>query len=162
MAWAFSLLEVALAMGLMMFCVGALIGLISIGLTNQQSATEQSKAVIALETISTCIRQTSPDSAGNCHVTLPSKDLIGFDFAVGQESLDLEFGFTGNGTFCKAEEQGGNRRGTVHIQFNPPADSYEVGYASVSAAWLAAATYENHGWTHQLGSVETVVYFNLP
>jgi len=161
-AWAFSLLEVTLAMGLMMFCIGSLIGLISIGLSNQQSATEQTKAVLSLESVSTCIRQVSPDSQGICHVTLPAQDPLGFDFVSGGEPVSLSFGFTEAGTFCKAEDHGPNRRGTVHIKLTPPASDGEAGYASVSAAWLASATYEQGGWTHQLGSVETVVYFNFP
>lgn len=147
-------------MGLMTFCVGSLIGLISIGLSNQQSATEQTKAVLALDFIATCIRQASPDSKGICHITLPSQDNIGFDLATEGEPIILIFGFTEAGTFCKADEHGPNRRGTVCIEMNPPASAEEVGYACISAAWQGAATYEKTGWTHQLGSVETIVYFN--
>ena len=156
---AFSLIEVALALGLMTFCIGALIGLISIGLTLQQNASEQSRAVRALDALSACIRQAGPDSDGICHVNLPSSEGLGFDFAPGGDAITWMFGVTEAGTFCKADAP--KRRGTIRIELNPPPTAIESGYALLSVGWTGAATYDRRGWSQQLGSVETVVFFTL-
>jgi len=159
---AFSLVEVALALGIMAFCLVAIIGLIPVGISSQQASAGQMKAVLAMEAMATCLRGMTRDSNSHCHVMLPGAELMELDFVPGGEPFSFSCGFTENGTFSGADDFGWTRCGTLHIQLHPPASDDETGRAYLTAAWPGAAVHEGAGWTRQSGVVETVVYFNLP
>ena len=141
------------------FCAVALIGLIPVGLCSQQAATEQTKAVLALDALASCIRGVACDSQGNCRLILPLPDVPELDFSPGGGSLTFSCGFTSAGTFCKADAF--NRCGTIYMKLSPPATAVETGSAYLSAAWPGAAVRDRNGWNRHLGFVETVIYFNL-
>lgn len=160
--WAFSLVEVALALGIVAFCAVALIGLIPLGICSQQVATEQTKAVLSLNAMTSCIRAITCDSKNSWRMPLPLPDSPSLNFGPGGESFTFLCGFSGAGTFCKAEDFASTRSGTIYMKFYPPVATGETGRAYLSAAWPGAAVHDGNRWKRQLGFVETVVYFSLP
>ena len=163
-SWGFSMVEVTLAIAILAFCSVALIGLLPVGITTQQAATEQTKAAFALEAMATCIRGMHRDSQNICRVTLPSVEPLEFDFAPGGKPFSLSYGFTEVGTFCKAGDFARVRGlcGTIYAKFKPPATPDETGSVYLTAAWPGAAFHDEDRWRCDSGYVETVAYFNLP
>jgi uncharacterized protein (TIGR02598 family) len=68
---AFSLVEVALALGIAAFCLVALMGMLPVGLTSSQSATAQTGAASLLTAVAADLRDTPLPSASPSTVNSP-------------------------------------------------------------------------------------------
>ena len=158
------MVEVAMAIGLMAFCLVTLTGLLPAGLTSQQSALGQTKAILALGAVSTCIRGMTRNSGNNCRFMLPSTNPLEFNFTPGAKAFSASCGYTEAGSFSAASDSAQVREssGRIYMKFNPPETADETGSIYVTAAWPGTAVYDGNAWTRHLGYVETVVYFNLP
>ena len=160
----FSMVELAVAIAVMAFCLVTLTGLLPVGLGTRRNATDQTRAVLALETMSVCIRAMTRDAQDHCRFLFPAPAPLRFDFCPGGKSFTCLCGFTETGAFREETDSTRDRTlaGAVYMEFNPPATPGETGTAYLTVAWPAAAVRDQDRWTKASGFVETVVYFNLP
>jgi type II secretory pathway pseudopilin PulG len=73
--YAFSLIEVVLSIGIIAFCLTAVLGLLPTGLSTQQRAQEEAKAASALNMVSAAVeslRRVSPGTSGHTTWAFPN------------------------------------------------------------------------------------------
>lgn len=151
----FSLIEVTLALGIIAFAMIPLVGLLSTGLNIQKQAVDQARAVQVQGSATLAIWGVRKTSAG-AEFLPPLRSA-----AVG--TAESRLGWTEQGTIIpEGNTTSPNRRGSLVI-LQPTAPANVRGRSAyISVAWPASARWVSGKWTNAEGSIETVVYFNIP
>jgi uncharacterized protein (TIGR02598 family) len=136
--WAFSLVEVTLALGVAAFCLIAVFGLIPVGVQTNRNATSQTAATNIMVAVVSDMRATPTGSNTSAQ--------FGITFGTNPPALY----FDGTGQF--ASTLGANSRYQLNITWNGSAG---LRYADLKVTWPAAATPANAS-----GSVETFAAFD--
>ena len=153
-ARAFSLIEVTLALGIIVFAMIPLVGLLSTGLNIQKQAVDQARAVQVQGSATLAIWGVKKTSSGGEFLPPLSGVTVG--------AAESRMGWTEQGTFVLETDTSFNRRGSL-VVLQPPAPANVRGRSAyISVAWPASAKWVSGKWTKAEGSVETVVYFNIP
>ena len=150
----FSLIEVTLALGIIAFAMIPLVGLLSTGLNIQKQAIDQARAVQVQSSATSAIWGVRKTTSGG--EFLPPLQSV--NVGAGQSQL----GWTEQGTFVPESDTSLDRRGSVVILQPTAPTQVQSRSAYISVAWPASARWVSGKWTNAEGSVETVVYFNIP
>jgi len=131
----FSLVEVTVAIGIMAFCLLAVVGLLPTGLKSIKNANEQAGAAAVLGGITEALRNASSINGIDYEATYGDKK---FDYSVGGASSSTQWDqLTLNGQPPDTTE--GRLRAQLDILQTPSADPPRPGRAVVSVAWPAVA-----------------------
>jgi type II secretory pathway pseudopilin PulG len=151
------LVEVTVAIGIMAFCLLAVVGLLPTGLKSIKNANEQAGAAAVLGGITEALRNASSDDGIDYEATYGGKQ---FDYSVGGASSSTEWDqLTLNGQPDAAD---GRLRARLDILQTPSADPPRPGRAVVSVAWPAVAgpTWNtNQTWDKAEGAVTMGIQF---
>ena len=159
---AFSLVEVALALAAMTFCITALFGLLPVGIACRQNSEGEAGATRIMQALAAGLWSMGFDQQTNlCRILSPVQIP---SFAIAQAPFSFSCGFTGNGTLCAVNDFANNKdlRGSIYIKIMPPVTRNAIGTAYVSAAWPGSARYSDNGWKNQSGQVHATVFFSIP
>ncbi len=148
---AFSLVEVVMAIGIVSFALVALLGLLPAGLSAQRQALSRARCVQALSELSDAARGIFVSTNGSTNFPSP---LSGITPGTAGET---NYALLGNGVLTNS---GDDIRGRVHIRQGTRVNDVIPLYISV--AWPAGAVWSNSTWKSAQGSVESLVYVNLP
>jgi uncharacterized protein (TIGR02598 family) len=130
---AFSLVEVTLALGIAAFCLIAIVGLLPIGMTSNQTATEQTASVGILSGIAADLRatpRTSPPGGAATSVQYA----LAIPASPNGASTQTLF-FAEDGTFSAA--MGATSRYRVVVSFAPNTAARSATMATLKATWPA-------------------------
>jgi type II secretory pathway pseudopilin PulG len=148
---AFSLIEVVMAIGIVAFALVALMGLLPAGLSAQRQALSRARCVQALSELSDAARGIYVSTNGSTNFPKP---LDGITTGTAGET---SYALLGNGVFTNS---GDDIRGRVYIKQYAPVNDVIPLYISV--AWPASAARSNATWKAAQGSVESLVFVDLP
>lgn len=150
----FSLVEVAMAMGIASFCLLATVGLLPVGLDSIRVSREESGAANCLEQIARSLRSATPNSAGGFHSTGGFGELSWSGATGGSATFD-NLSLDGLPADRSAEA-----RLIGHVEISP-IGSAATGQAMVTVAWPTTATWNTSTkrWENAQGSVTTWVVF---
>lgn len=156
----FSMVEVTVALGLVAFCLLALIGLLPIGLDSQKDSMTESAAISCLEHISGSIREALPDpnEPGTYRAGGRFSDLSWKLDGVPVEFTGVKLSASGYPATNPTEEHF-----VAHIEVQPPSLSPadRRGTALIRLAWPPQATWDasKSAWQNARGSSQTWVAF---
>ena len=156
----FSLVEVAMAIGIMAFCILAIVAMLPVGLSNIRRANEQVVAANALRTLGggflECV--TTTNSAGT--VTQNAGTMTNVIWTPGGANASLRTNLSA-GAF--AGTNGVDPGLSVAIDVTPPAaQSFAPGQARIRLATPAGAQWNGSRWTNVQSTYDGVVYFRAP
>lgn len=134
--FAFSLVEVTLAIGIAAFCLIALFGLIPIAVQTNRNATSQAATTNLISSVIADMRATTSPTSPQYGITFGTAKTLYFDGA-GQFATSL----------------GANSRYRASVTF--PSSPAGLSYANINLTWPAAATPTNAS-----GSVEMFAAFD--
>jgi len=148
---AFSLVEVALALGIAAFCLIAIFGLMPVGVQTNRNATSQTSATNIVAAVMADLRATpkTNNTSSQFAITFGTAKTLYFDGA-GEFSIDVNGSIKVDGTAWSPPLQ---TRYRLNITF--PLSPTGLSYADVKLTWPAAATPANAS-----GSVETFAAFD--
>jgi len=145
----FSLVEVALAMGIASFCLVSLLGLVPVGVTSTGNAGDEARAMNAIMAIArdlaTVPRPGSADASGGYNFSLPS---------AGGAARSQPFYVTESGQYA-GDNLTESARYSVAATILPPASRFGTYLVRLDLSWPAGASLEN-----ATGYVTTVVALN--
>lgn len=130
---AFSLIEVTLALGIAGFCLIAILGLLPVGLSSNQTATEQTASVNIISGIAADLRATLPTSPPGGAATSAQYSLAIPASPNGPSAQTLFF--AEDGTFAAAINSSSRYRVTVNFAPNTAARSATL--VTLKATWPA-------------------------
>lgn len=153
---AFSLLEVVVSIGIIVFAMIPLVGLLSSGLRTQGQSAEQARAIHLMGALSSGIRSASKSDSGlRFGAPFPTNLLSGGPIQ--------QYGFTDGGSLLdKNDTTTPGRRGSVVVLLPALSGQQQSLRAYVTVAWPASARWEETQWTAASGSLESVVCFQKP
>ena len=155
---AFTLVEVAISIGILSFCVIAVVGLLPVGLKSVQNANEQAAASQVLGSIANSLRN---PTGGNGTYTFSYAGRSA-SFALGGASNSLAW----PDLTLEGNANANYRRLKAQLDFVPPANSSSTGTATISVAWPAASepvwNSQNRTWSRAEGSVTSGIVFITP
>jgi len=159
---AFSLVEVAFALGIASFCLVPLFGILPTGLSSNTAAIEQTAAANIARSIIADLRATPPSSAlatsSLFKLQVPAKG--GADsISASSSGKPQTLFFAGDGSFnTKATTTGANgSRYRAAIGFLPPSSGIGATSVRVLITWAALADQTTNSWPKNFsGSYETV------
>ena len=154
----FSLVECALALGIISFCLVALIGLLPTGLDTIKNSREQAGAATAMESIAAALRTArvipgmAKYQAGGAYTNL-KWDIGG---GIQQFSTMTDVSLLGS-----ESTDPGSSRLAVNVEITPPASAGAVTNARISVAWPSTAVYDTSSkkWKAAQGSLSAWVIF---
>jgi Tfp pilus assembly protein PilV len=156
----FSLVEVVLALGLIIFCLVSIVGLLSVGASSIGSSREKAGAANALEQISSAIRMATPPatSGGTYEALAPYNDLV-WNVGLGSASVSKNYAtisLAGVPTSLASDQLL-----SAQVQIIPSSDSVSAGSALITVAWPKQATWNaaTQKWNHAQGSLSTWLIF---
>ena len=155
---AFSLVEVTLAIGIVSFCLVALLGLIPVGLTAVKTAREEAAAGNCLNYLAAAIRKARADSTGTNYVVLGAFSNVLFWSEGGPNCNATLSSISLGGT---PASNAIDKRLVARIEIQPPANSTSTGLARISVAWPQNATWTT-SWQNAQGNVCTSLVFLSP
>lgn len=155
-AGGFSLIEVVIAIGIVTFCLIAILGLLPTGLKAVKNANEEAAAANVLNTIASSLRNANSTDGTN----------YSFGFA-GQTN-----GYSVGGTAVSSAWTNLTLEGTTNnswkrlsaiLVITPPATLATNGRATISVAWSAAANPQwnssSNSWSRAEGSLTSGIQF---
>ena len=149
---AFSLVEVVLALGLVSFCLLAVMGLLPMGLKSVKNAGDEAAATNALNQMGAAIRNATSED-GVAYAANGSFSQLAWRLDGASRTFsDIMIGLSG-------QQDAANGRFKAHVEIISPASASAPGHARVSIAWPAAATWTAAGWTKAEGSVSSGLIF---
>ncbi len=148
---AFSLVEVVLALGLVSFCLLAIVGMLPVGLRSVKNANEESAAANALNQMALAIRNASTVDGVNYLAEGAFSDVI---WKLDGSTKDFVQSLAMNG-----QPDSANTRLQGHITVIAPANSISPGRARITVAWPASATWSGDAWTKAEGSISSGILF---
>jgi len=146
----FSLVEVALAMGIASFCLLAVAGLVPVGLDAVRGSREEAGAARCLEHISRALRTATPDASAQYQAS-DSYPALTWTAGTGLKVTLDDLSLDGRPTVDPLEQ-----RLVSRVEIPPAGDQ-----ALVSVAWPARATWNevSASWENAQGSLSTCVVF---
>lgn len=123
---AFSLTEVVLALGLVSFCLLAVVGLLPVGLKSISRAHEESAAANALNQISEALRNAVDDSGTYTAVGFPA---INWQRGASVKTVTVPLSLGGQPTNLSGA------RMLAEIKLTPPPDRASPGCAQIAIFW---------------------------
>ena len=132
----FSLVEVALALGIVSFCLIATVALLPHGINQIRISREDSAATRCLDQIAASIRGASVN--GNKWVA--SGTYSNLAWTVGGD--DVQYTFSDLSSVGIPGASPGEARLVARVEITPPSDAYSTGKALVSVAWPSQAGWE--------------------
>lgn len=154
---AFSLVEVAVAVGLVTFAMVALFGLLPTGLQSIRESKGQANASLGIERLALSLRQAEEDGAGRMVAAAP------FGGEIEWEASPVNIGFLLDES-GRPTDNAAVARLTVRVDLYPPSTPFGKTRAMIRMAWPAAAEWEadREVWTKADGSVESWVAWLAP
>jgi type II secretory pathway pseudopilin PulG len=156
-ASAFSLVEVVLALGIVSFCLLAIVGLLPVGLKAVKNANEQAGAAQVVDGIADALRKASSTNGTNFAATFAGGS-IAYTLGGGNSSTNQWPDLDLNGT---SDPTGKRLSARLEILQQPTA--IQPGRAVISVAWPAQANptwnSANQTWSNAEGSVTTAIQF---
>ena len=149
------MIEVTLALGLVSFCLIALLGLLPAGLQTVKETQERSAAANCLEKITEAIRN-APASGGK-YTALGNYSTLSWSMGGAPvTSIFTNISITGDPVSFTTDQ-----RLTAYVKIVPPTDALSSGSAQISVAWPNRATWNTgaSAWSHSLGSLSTWMIF---
>ena len=141
----FSMIEVALAIGVTGFCLLAVVGLLPTGVSGQRSAQEQARATSALKVVTAALeslRFTARDGGGNATWAFPRYFSDNPDPAtnptlvwVTQAPWTYTFSVSDGGTIIATDDTTSTRRQTLYVKVYPPAIEGRPVQIYAAVAW---------------------------
>jgi hypothetical protein len=158
---AFSLVEVAIALASLTFCITALLGLLPAGIASHHNSEGESRAVQIIDTLAAKFWSVKFDSGSNQYRIVSLGEFP--PFGIGQAPFSISYGFTEGGDLCAVNDFAGHPDlcGSIYIKVIPPEDGNPTGSAYISVAWPGAANFVNTGWKNCSGQVQAAVFFTL-
>ncbi len=152
----FSLVEVTLALGLISFCLLALIALLPAGLKTSKNSREQTAAASVVEEISAAIRKSAWVAASGTYTG--SGTYSNLSWTLGGKGASFDYALSLGGV---PTDSAGKQRLRAHVTLFPPANAVANGNARVSVAWPQQAHWDNAtaGWINAQGSLDTWIIF---
>ncbi len=164
--YGFSLTEVVIAIGILSFCVIAIVGLMPAGLRVTEQGVEEGRAMQTLASLSTSLRSATSSDGTNFTAAKPFTNL---SWRVGGSRENTTFFFTENASVSTSSS---DSRQLVFISLVPPTNGLATGTAYAGVAWPGAGTKVSN-WTapgatadaaspsigNQRGYVSTTVIF---
>ncbi len=152
------MVEVTLALGLVTFCLLALVGLLPIGLQTVRTSKDEAAAINCMEQISNSIREALPQAS-------PSVDYHAFGayqtlvWSLGGSDVSVMLHNLSSSGF--PTQSAPEQRYAARILIHPPANAFATGTASISVAWPAQATWNEtlSEWQNAQGAVYTWFIF---
>ena len=156
----FSLVEVAMAIGIMAFCVLAIVAMLPVGLSNIRRANEQVTAANALRTLGGGFLQnvTVTNSAGA--VSQSSATLTNVTWSPGGSAMTIKTNLTVGGFAAASGSDLG--LAAVVVVTPPAAVSFAAGKARIRMASPSGAQWGGSRWTNSQNSFDGMVYFRAP
>ncbi len=158
---AFSLVEVTLAMGIVSFCLLAILGLLPVGLQSAKASREHAAAAACAEQIAVAIASAKPNGSGNFEA---AGVLDGVTWNLGGSEVTLpplrDISLGGVATDEEIE-----RRLVAHVAISPPGSpgggGGPTGSALISVAWPNRAEWDDasKSWSNENGSVASRIIF---
>jgi uncharacterized protein (TIGR02598 family) len=152
---AFALVEVVLALGVVSFCLVAIMGVMSVGFSGMKNSDDQSAGAMVVEQIASDIRGASTNASGT-YVGLGmcnnlSWTLSGTPTTITQTYTNSLGGF----------QSTTDKRLVARVEVTPPATLASPGTALVSVAWPVEAQWNeaSKSWSNAQGSLTTYLVF---
>jgi len=152
----FSLIEVTIALGIIAFALVAVVGLLPAGLNSQKQGSQQGRAAQVLNQVARSVQGVRMDTNATLRF-LPPLSTVGVS-----AGTTANLGFYRDGTFAVSSPSDPNQMGAVHIALDNSLSIPNTIRAVISVAWPGAAQRETSGWTKNEGSMDTVLFINLP
>lgn len=156
---AFSIIEVVIALGLVAFCLVAIMGLLPLGLRSVRESNEQAGAANAIAHIAEAIRGSTSSVAtpGTFNGVIAGQPFT-YSLGGGPQTLDLRL--SGNGAVAGSPT---DERLAVRVKIVAPATGATTGTAEIGVAWPAAANPTRNDttgeWSKAQGSVNATIRF---
>lgn len=148
---AFSLVEVVLALGLVSFCLLAIVGLLPVGLQSVKNAKEGSAAANALSQIATGLRNATTAN-GISYQASGGFDGITWNADGAAISFSQPLSLEGQPDPTEVQLQG-------HVELVASGNKGQPCVAQISVAWPASATWTSGGWIKSGGSISSGIIF---
>jgi len=149
---AFSLVEVVLALGLVSFCLLAIVGLLPTGLRSVKNASAEAAAVNALNYLDSAIRNATTTD-GTDYVANGTYNLMTWSLdGAARTFADIPINLGG----LRDET---DVRFKAHVEVIAPAGTNAPGRALVTVAWPVASTWVEGQWKGAEGSVSSGIIF---
>lgn len=152
----FSLVEVAIAIGLTAFALLAVFALLPVGFTSIKSSSDRRAAASALRTIQArVLAAPAVFTDGRYVVKLPG--VAGGQWEIGGGVAGpWRIGLNEGGHFETSSEQ---QSMAAIVTITPPGSLVQAGVANIKIAWPALAQWTTQGWTNAQGSTEASFHF---
>lgn len=147
----FSLIEIAVAIGIISFSLVSLVGLLPVGLNSIKTAQEQAGGANCLAQIATSIR-TATMTSGSYQVVGPFSSL---SWSQPNTLSNISLGGTPTTTLF-------DQRLAAHVEIKVQPTSSSPGEAFISVAWPNRAAWNvvTNNWTNAQGSISTWLIFS--
>jgi len=153
----FTLVEVTLALGLVAFCLIAILGLIPVGLDSIRDGNRQAEASRIMKQIATGLHAAHADEDENYYL-VAAGTLGEINWKVGDPEIGPLTGMmTASGTPTSSVA---DAMFSYSITIDPPADYWVTGRALIRIAWPAQAVWNGSGWDKSTGNVTSLVLFS--
>lgn len=158
-AWAFSLVEVTLALGIVSFAMISVLGLLPVGLKTVRNANEQAAAANVLNAIAGSLRAaTANPGTPTTYVSAFSGETI--TYSIGSTNETSWTGLTLDGSVATVQSP---KRLSARLNITAPTNQTTPGSAVISVAWSAQANPVWNGttqtWTKSDGSITSGIQF---
>lgn len=155
----FSLAEVTIALGLVAFCLIALVGLLPVGLDLVRDSAEEAATVNCMEQIVESLREASPEQGTPGTYRAAGAYSESLEWTLGGPRVEVDLNRLAPGGFPEATSQGPFYK--ARIEIIPPPNLTSTGAALVAIAWPAEARWDptKKAWINAQGSVSTWVVF---
>lgn len=140
-----------MALGIISFCLLAVMGLLPMGLKSVKDANMESASANAINLISSAIR----DATTNSGVYTAAGVFSNMKWSLGSSSST----FSTNLSLSGQPTNAASARLVAHVEVTPPNDTMTTGHASISIAWPYTATWSNNVWMKSDGSVSSSIIF---
>lgn len=167
---AFSLVEVALALGILSFCMIAILGLIPTGLNALKTAQEQSRAVSTLNMVTTAVRSITPDLTSPTKYYFPSylnDSTTPIGFSIGDTPSTYTFIVDEDGSIHQSGSSATSApRQTLYLNVIPPKTANQPVQVYADVAWPVRPTIDKKNMTvdklvGREGYVDTFITYAL-
>lgn len=155
----FTLAEVVLALGIVSFCLLAIVGLLPVGMNSIRSARNEIAAASVTQWISNAIRNASVTGTTSSFEYTALSPYSSLSWSTGGSSVakdysNLSYGGTPSNNIL-------DQQFNVHIELSPPSSLAASGTALVSVAWPTRAQWDadNRRWINAQGSISTWIVF---
>ena len=149
---AFSLIEVALAVGIVSFCLLPIVELVPLGLKSFKNANEQSAASNAVNLLADALRNATPNGSGT-YAASGVFSGITWNLGAGNTNFTTQLAINGQPT------NSAGCRLVARVDIVPPADEHSAGRARISIAWPATAISTSSVWSKADGFLTSSLQF---